>query len=278
MRSRTGSRRLATCGSSLDGSGTRITPGPGELRAFSTMMLLGGCLRPAPGPVVDRERDVREDSAEGRGARDQTRDAAGRDRASVLGVRVGRHDDLDRWVEPTGDLGDRATGRLPAHPLSAARRRLEAALVDHEHVGLRRRVRSRSSCTARLAASASSWKVRPATPVGVTIVGVASRTSPMKPTSMVFPLPDVNSLTPNAGKKGLTGRVHDDVRREVLEVRAREDVGRASRLRARREPPVHPATGWQPPFWIRRSSAAALVELVVADRCEIDVHQVARRS
>ena len=46
-----------------------------------------------------------------------------------------------------------------------------------------------SSATASLAASASSSKVNPATPVGVTIVGVASRTSPMKPTPTLIPVP-----------------------------------------------------------------------------------------
>jgi hypothetical protein len=50
------------------------------------------------------------------------------------------------------------------------------------------------SCTTALAASASSSNVRPATPVGVTIVGVDSRTSPMKPTRKGVPLSDVKVL------------------------------------------------------------------------------------
>ena len=47
---------------------------------------------------------------------------------------------------------------------------------------------------ARLAASASSWNVRPATPVGVTIVGVDSSTSPRKPIVNFFPLSDLKRL------------------------------------------------------------------------------------
>ena len=45
-----------------------------------------------------------------------------------------------------------------------------------------------SCLTTMLAASASSWNVRPATPAGVTMVGVASRTSPMMPISNFLPL------------------------------------------------------------------------------------------
>ena len=67
----------------------------------------------------------------------------------------------------------------------------EDGRVDALALGARR--------AARLAASASSWKVRPATPVGVTIVGVASSTSPMKPTVNFLPLSDLNRLVPNAG-------------------------------------------------------------------------------
>ena len=60
------------------------------------------------------------------------------------------------------------------------------------------------SCrTARLAASASSWKVRPATPVGVTMVGVASSTSPMKPTWNFWPLSLLKGLMPKAGNSVL---------------------------------------------------------------------------
>ena len=83
--------------------------------------------------------------------------------------------------------------RLPAQPLSAGGAALEAALVDDEHDGVDA-LAPAARATARLAASASSWKVRPATPVGVTIVGVASSTSPMKPTSTFVPLPDLNRL------------------------------------------------------------------------------------
>ncbi len=57
----------------------------------------------------------------------------------------------------------------------------------------------RSSSTARLAASASSWKVRPATPVGVTIVGVASSTSPMTPIVNFLPLSLLIRVVPTAG-------------------------------------------------------------------------------
>ena len=52
-----------------------------------------------------------------------------------------------------------------------------------------------------LAASASSWNVRPATPVGVTIVGVDLSTSPMKPTSTLPTPPPSSLLTPNAGNR-----------------------------------------------------------------------------
>jgi hypothetical protein len=54
--------------------------------------------------------------------------------------------------------------------------------------------------TTRLAASASSWNVRPATPVGVTIVGVDSSTSPRKPIVNFFPLSDLSRLVAYAGK------------------------------------------------------------------------------
>ena len=75
--------------------------------------------------------------------------------------------------------------RLPPQPFSAAGELMEPAFVDHEHG--RVDALASSSATASLAASASSSKVSPATPVGVTIVGVASRTSPMKPTRMSSP-------------------------------------------------------------------------------------------
>src|SRR6185503_8158934 len=56
---------------------------------------------------------------------------------------------------------------------------------------------------AAFAASASSWNVSPATPVGVTIVGVDRSTSPMNPT-LTFDLPSspVSFLIPNAGNSG----------------------------------------------------------------------------
>ena len=44
------------------------------------------------------------------------------------------------------------------------------------------------------AASASSWNVRPATPVGVTIVGVDSSTSPRNPIVIFLPLSDLKRL------------------------------------------------------------------------------------
>ena len=89
------------------------------------------------GLVVDGERDVGEDAAERRRAGDQPRDAVGGgDRAPVLGMGVGRHDDLDGRVEPPGDLGDVAAREVPGAPVQAGRARLEAALVDHEHAGV----------------------------------------------------------------------------------------------------------------------------------------------
>ena len=72
---------------------------PGVFSALSTMML--SALAPTSSPVLSStcQRDVAEDAAERRGARDQPRHAVGRDRAAVLGVRVGRDDHLDRRVE-----------------------------------------------------------------------------------------------------------------------------------------------------------------------------------
>jgi hypothetical protein len=57
--------------------------------------------------------------------------------------------------------------------------------------------------TMAFAASASSSNVRPATPVGVTIVGVDSSTSPMKPTRNGTPMSDMKVLVAKAGKSVL---------------------------------------------------------------------------
>jgi len=104
-------------------------------------------------------------------------------------------------IERSSRLAISAIGlpaRLPAHPFRSALPAWKPpSWITRTFVFTSRS--SLSSCTAALAASASSWNVRPATPVGVTIVGVASRTSPMKPTSIVRPLSDKNSLTPKAG-------------------------------------------------------------------------------
>ena len=55
------------------------------------------------------------------------------------------------------------------------------------------------SVTTLFAALASSWNVSPATPVGVTIVGVDLSTSPMKPTENFLPLSDLKRLVAYAG-------------------------------------------------------------------------------
>ena len=111
--------------------------------------------------------------------------------------------------------------------------------------------------TARLAASASSWNVRPATPVGVTIVGVASSTSPMNPTSNFLPLSLLIRLTPNAGNS-----VRPLSSRTTLAERYWKS---APGYRLVVPPPsqpygaaVQPTSARQPPFWMRSSSAAPL--------------------
>ena len=85
--------------------------------------------------------------------------------------------------------------RLPAHPLSVAAPAWKPPWWM-TRIGIFTPL-SASSATALFAASASSWNVSPATPVGVTIVGVDCSTSPMKPT-LYFRLPSVelNCLIP----------------------------------------------------------------------------------
>ena len=100
-------------------------------------------------------------------------------------------DHLDRRIEPVSDLGDVAAREVAGAAVERGRAGLEAALVDDQDPESSR-PGLREPATARFAASASSWNVRPATPVGVTIVGVTLSTSPMNPT-LNFRLPLVGA-------------------------------------------------------------------------------------
>jgi hypothetical protein len=75
-----------------------------------------------------------------------------------------------------------------------------------------------SARTAAFAASASSVKVSPATPDGVTIVGVSSSTSPMNPTR-ICPAVTLEDLDP-AGREQRATVLAQHVRGQVPEVRA----------------------------------------------------------
>ena len=166
--------------------------------------------------------------------------------------------------------------RLPGAPVEGRGAGLEAALVDDEHPRVDDLRRPMLVPTTRFAASASSWKVRPATPVGVTIVGVDSSTSPMKPTLNFLPAVGLELLD-----RRRPGRASGRSRS-----RPRSRTGTGSRRPGRRSvvPPSASAYGRAGAARRRVAAAvldaqqlgAALVELVVADRREVDVHQVGR--
>ena len=98
----------------------------------------------------------------------------------------------------------------------------------------------RSSRAYRLAVSASSAKLRPATPCWLTICGVPSRVMPMKPTltpcTLWIAYGAISGL-PVAVLKAFADRYWKPAPRYGV-------------------PSAQPSTGWQPPFWIRSSSAA----------------------
>ena len=132
----------------------------------------------------------------------------------------------------------------------------------------------RSSLTALLAASASSMKVSPATPVGVTIVGVASSTSPMNADLELLAAVTLELLDAVRREQRLAGGVATTLADRYWNRRPGYAIGRPCRrrMRVRRAgaADVGPAAAVLDPQQFGR----ALVELVVADRGEVDVHQV----
>jgi len=130
------------------------------------------------------------------------------------------------------------------------------------------------SWTTALAASASSSNVSPATPVGVTIVGVSLEHLADEPDlELLVAVVGAERLRRVGGKERLAGRVDHDVGRQVLEVGPRIDVRGASVRQgvwSRRAALDRAAAAVLDPQELR----GALVELVVADRREVDVHQV----
>ena len=148
-----------------------------------------------------------------------------RDRAAVLGVGVAETITLIDGSSFSAIVGDVAAGEVAGAAVQRRGAGLEPALVDHE------------DCIV-------STPLRPAWHGAVGGIGLvvegepgdAGRrddrrawlggTSPMKPTVNLRPLSPRNRLMPYAGKSGLAGRVHDDVRGQVLEVGARVALGR----------------------------------------------------
>src|SRR5262249_52379515 len=93
--------------------------------------------------------------------------------------------------------------RLPAQPLGVLTAPVWKPPWWITRIGICTPWRARRFASA-LAAWASSTNLRPATPAGVTMVGVAWSTSPMKPTPIFLAAGrPLNHLTPEAGKSGL---------------------------------------------------------------------------
>src|SRR6266508_442772 len=243
-----------TCGSSLDGSGWRTTPGPGVLRAFSTRTLLAAACTSVP--VLSSTVSVMSDSTR------PNEDALVTRRVTPSGVVMVQRYSAWVWAETITLIAGSSRpamsaiglpARLPEQPFNAgvvwkppSWTTMTAVLTP-----LRRR-----SAAARLAASASSWKVSPATPVGVTMVGVASSTSPMNPTWNFLPLSDLNSLVPYAGNSGLP--VASTITLADRYWKSAPGYTSVVPPPARAYgAPVQPSA-WHPPFWIRCSSALPL--------------------
>ena len=111
--------------------------GAGSVQGVLDDDVLGAGRHQLTGLVVDREGDVGQHAAERRGAGDQAGHAVWRrDRAAVLGVRVGGHDHLDGGIEPAGDVGDRTPGQVAGATVERGRAGLDAALVHDEDEGV----------------------------------------------------------------------------------------------------------------------------------------------
>ena len=228
------------------------------------------------GLVVDCERDVAEDPPERGGARDQTGHAARSDRAAVLVVRVGRHDHLDRRVEPRCDVGDRTAGEIAAAPVDVRRSgSLAAALVDDEHprphmvsvllAPLHDRVSGIGLLLERQTGDSCRRDDR-----GGRFEHLAE-----EPNRELLPAVGLEPLGRVRGEQGLARRVHDHVGGQVLEIGARKDV-RARTVRQSVGSGGAPIDRLAAAVLDAKQLGAALVELVVSDRGEVDVHEVRR--
>jgi hypothetical protein len=183
-------------------------------------------------------------------------------------VRVRRDDDLDLIVKSPDDIGDRAPGEVPA-AVQGCRARLRASLVDHEH----RRADAllpKPACSAvrghRLVPERQPRHSSGRDDRRRGLQDLADESDPDLGA-------DVSVECPYAerGEQRLARRIHDDVGREVPEVGARVHVGRPTA--GERVGPVA-AVCVAAAVLDAKELRAALVELVVSDRREVDVHQV----
>src|SRR5262245_8333928 len=230
----------------------RTTPGPGVLRALVTRTL--SALAAASSPVRSSTLSVMSLSTR------PNEEALVMSRVTPPAVIVHRY---SAWVwaetmtliDGSSRAAMSAIGlpvRLPAQPLSAAPDDWKPPWWM-----TRTEVLTPWLCslaTARLAASASSWNVRPATPVGVTIVGVSFSTSPMKPTlNFLLPRSVRNSLVPKAGNSVLPVASTTTLADRYLKSAPGKTLV-VLPLASAYGAAVHPSGTLQPPFWMRSSS------------------------
>ena len=182
--------------------------------------------------------------------------------ADVGGMRMARNDRIDRRIELGEDRHDVAIKVGAALVVVATS---WSARPGGSATRSRRHLLAFSAGIAALAVAASSAKVRPATPAGVTSVSVSFSVMPMKPIctgpKSLIAVPG-NSVDPSS---------RSDIGGEEFEVRPVERLDRAGRLGGM----LGAAAALHP-----QQFGAALVELVIADRVKLDpdlLHRLDRR-